>query len=271
MPAGFSMLSTALKTLLNPWSAALFPGRCLGCGRLFRYDGGSSTPAATSGDRSGVSFSEEMRGHFCAGCRDRWTAVASPLCTRCGRVFNSRVGPDHWCGQCLDQAGIFNRARATGIYDNSLRLAIHALKFKGRTRLAVSLGRLLFTTYRYYWPSGDTDLVAPVPLHRKRLRQRGFNQAYLLVRHWQLPEGTAVVRDLLTRTRNTVPQTGMNRRQRRINIKDAFCVTRPGQGAGKRVLLVDDVLTTGATAEACAGALVRDGAQRVDVLTLARA
>ena len=120
-------------------------------------------------------------------------------------------------------------------------------------------------------PAGDIDLVAPVPLHRKRLRQRGFNQAYLLVRRWQLPEGTAVVRDLLTRTRDTAPQTGMDRRQRRGNIKNAFCMTRPGQGTGKRVLLVDDVLTTGATAEACAEALIRDGAQRVDVLTPARA
>jgi ComF family protein len=186
-------------------------------------------------------------------------------------VFDSRVGPDHWCGRCLDRPGHYHRARATGVHDHSLRLAIHALKFKGRTHLAGPLGRLLFDTYRQHWPSGDIDLVAPVPLHRKRLRRRGFNQAYLLMRPWQLPVATAAVRDLLTRTRDTASQSGLNRRQRRGNIKNAFCMTRPGQAAGKRVLLVDDVLTTGATAEACAGALMRDGALRVDVLTLARA
>ncbi len=269
MPAVAAKLSMALKPLLHGWTAALFPCKCLACGRLFRQDGGPPVPAATNG--RGLSFPAIMATHLCAACRGQWTAVASPLCMRCGMVFNSRVGPDHWCGRCLGRPGHFHKARAIGIYDGSLRLAIHTLKFNGRTSLAGPLGRLLFDTYRHHWPLGDIDLVAPVPLHRKRLRQRGFNQAYLLMRPWQLPVGTAIVRDLLTRTRDTAPQTGLDRRQRQGNIKNAFGMTRPGQAIGKRVLLVDDVLTTGATAEACAGALMRDGALRVDVLTLARA
>ena len=137
--------------------------------------------------------------------------------------------------------------------------------------LAIPLGRLLFDTFRHYWTAGDIDVVAPVPLHRQRFRQRGFNQAYLLVRRWALPEDTVVIRDLLVRIRATAPQTGLDRQQRRINIRKAFSVNRHGQSAGKRVLLVDDVLTTGATADACTDALIRDGATRVDVLTLARA
>ena len=91
------------------------------------------------------------------------------------------------------------------------------------------------------------------------------------MRRWALPEDTVVIRDLLVRIRATAPQTGLDRQQRRINIRKAFSVNRHGQSAGKRVLLVDDVLTTGATADACTDALIRDGATRVDVLTLARA
>ena len=204
-------------------------------------------------------------------CRDRWTAVSSPLCCRCGLVFRSREGDDHLCGRCLGRPATFARARAAGIYDNTLKTAVHALKFKGKVSLAGPLGRLLLDTFRTYWTAGDIDVVAPVPLHRHRFRQRGFNQAYLLVRGWALPDEIVVIRDLLVRTRATDAQTGLDRQQRRINIRNAFAMSRRGQSAGKRVLLVDDVLTTGATADACTDVLIRDGAERVDVLTLARA
>jgi ComF family protein len=118
---------------------------------------------------------------------------------------------------------------------------------------------------------GDYDLIMPVPLHPSRLRWRGFNQAALL--------GNAVARRLgrpldagsLVRVRETDPQTGKNMRERRQNIRDAFAIRRPARIANRRVLLVDDVMTTGATVDECARTLLAAGARRVDVLTLARA
>jgi ComF family protein len=255
-----------VKQLLAAIANALFPARCLGCGKFFRRQARSKRSGSEELDAGRV-----LVDYFCPACSGQWTAVASPLCSRCGMVFKSRVGPDHLCGRCLERPGAFTRARAAGVYDGTLRIAIQALKFRGHTRLANPLGRLLYGTYRQYWPVGDIELIAPVPLHRRRFRRRGFNQAFLLAKAWPLSEDTTVVRDLLTRNRATPPQTGLDRRQRRVNIKNAFSVSRPGESAGKRILLVDDVLTTGATAEACAAALLKDGAKRVDVLTLARA
>ena len=131
-----------LKRLLYGMGDALFPAKCLGCGRLFQHDTATPPTAYPAG------FSAAMAPYFCLRCRDRWTAVASPLCSRCGLVFKSREGEDHLCGRCLDRPGVFTRARAAGIYDNTLKTAIHALKFKGKVSLAGPLGRLLLDTFR---------------------------------------------------------------------------------------------------------------------------
>ena len=247
-------------------AAAVFPSRCLQCHRLF--PGGQRGRGIDGGE---ADFAVAMAACFCPRCREAWTPVASPLCRCCGLVFRSRAGEDHLCGRCLERPGHYTMARAAGVYDQSLKTAIHQLKFRGAIHLARPLGRLLAGVRRRYWEPDAIDLIAPVPLHRQRFRRRGFNQAFLLVRHWPPESGCEIDRQLLVRTRATVPQRGLSRDQRRINIKNAFAVRRPGRSAGRHVLLVDDVFTTGSTADACARALLADGARRVDVLTLARA
>ena len=245
---------------------ALFPVKCVACGRLFHPD-----ERFCGSGRERAEPNADLAAYFCPHGCGRWTPVESPMCVRCGRVFTSREGADHWCGRCLAQPGAYTRARAVGLYDGSLRDAIHNLKFNGQTRLAAPLGRLLWAAYRQHWQDGEIDVVAPVPLHPRRFRRRGFNQAYLLIHAWDLPVETTIVRDLLARRRDTAHQTGLDRRQRYRNVKHAIAVNRSDVSAGKQVLLVDDVLTTGATAEACAAVLLQDGARRVDVLTVARA
>lgn len=248
----------------------LLPAKCVGCRQLFVYDGASPGTKKEKGLSGSLDFAAAMARYFCPDCRTHWTEVVSPLCARCGLVFNSRQGEDHLCGRCADRPGAFTRARCVGIYDQSLRIAIHALKFKEQSAIAKQLGDLLLNAFHRYWSAGDIDMIAPVPLHRRRFKARGFNQAYLLIQRWPLAGKTTLVRDLLVRNRNTASQSGLNRKQRKTNIKHAFGVKRPGQSKGKRILLIDDVLTTGETADACARVLLQDGACQVDVLTLAR-
>jgi ComF family protein len=122
-----------------------------------------------------------------------------------------------------------------------------------------------------FWDADTVDLLVPVPLHVTRLRERGFNQAFLLITKWAKHEGLCFDGMSLCRRRRTDPQTGLSRQERGRNIRKAFAVRKPETIQGKRILLVDDVYTTGATVNACARILLEVGAATVDVLTLARA
>jgi len=139
--------------------------------------------------------------------------------------------------------------------------------------LARPLGLLLFEAFERHWGRAPVDVLLPVPLHRRRLKERGFNQALLLVRRWPLRLGMPKVpvdTGVLRRARATAPQAGLGRRGRQANIAGAFALRHPERVAGRHILLVDDVITTGATAGECARLLLDNGASRVDVLALAR-
>jgi ComF family protein len=194
-------------------------------------------------------------------------------------MFKSRQGQDHLCGDCITQPKEFRIARAAVAYDHQLTAVMHRFKYAGKIQLAGPLGGLMRNTYMRHWDRQKVDLILPVPLHAMKFRKRGFNQSYLLIRRWKSISaplvdnvaGLPVNTDVLIRSKATVSQTGLGRQQRLKNIKGAFRVRIPEKVIAKKLLLVDDVYTTGATVNECARVLLKAGAEQVDVLTAARA
>jgi ComF family protein len=230
-----------------------------------------------------LTFRQAMNRFLCLACIMDFLPAQSPLCTRCGAVFAALDGEDHLCENCIRAPRHFHQARAAGIYEGALRRLIQGFKFHGKIHLARPFGLLmLHAFYSMYAQDASTvpSAVVPVPLHAGRHRNRGFNQAFLLAdqfiklsRQQPTPLGfdLETSRDMLLRYRSTHPQTGLNKERRKTNIAGAFTVHTPEKASGKHILLVDDVYTTGATVDECARVLIRAGAARVDVLTLARA
>ena len=231
---------------------------------------------------------DELNGLTGAGiCRRCWNGFrprGGPLCSRCGLFFPSeRVleSGDVLCAACRRQEYAFDLARSFDLYSGNLRAAILHLKFHRRERLGRKLGELLCLV----WSSvagpdlEDPSILVPVPLHHDRRRQRGYNQAELLAqgltkglsRRSKRARTLRVETRCLRRLRPTLLQTGLDPRARLDNVRGAFAVAFPERIRKRTVLLVDDVMTTGATVSACAEALKRAGARRVVVLTLARA
>ena len=280
-----------VKKLINRTAdalkSAIFPAKCLACRSLFHPETkhcGHLLENCCQDEFNFISsgktmFEGLMAPFLCTRCSVGFLPVESPLCSGCGIMFKSREGEDHFCGECLKSPKRFSIARASGIYDHALLAAIHLLKYRGQIQLAKPLGMLLFFSFIHLWNEMPVDVVIPVPLHVKRLRKRGFNQSFLLVKDWGLYakaidprlEQVHIEKHLLTRFRWTEPQTGLDRKKRQSNIKNAFKIRDAEKLNGKHVLLVDDVYTTGATADECAKVLLGAGAGQVDVLTLARA
>jgi ComF family protein len=182
----------------------------------------------------------------------------------------TRSEPGPVCGPCRRRAPGFDYARSAAVYEDVMREALHAFKFRGRRALAAPLGDLLGETPGGGLPAGVPALLLPVPLHPRRERERGFNQAALLAgrlgRTWRVP----VRDDVLVRAVPTPSQTELDASARLANVRGAFRVRRPEAIAGRHVLLVDDILTTGATLSECARCLRAGGAATVGALTVAR-
>jgi ComF family protein len=210
----------------------------------------------------------EAPAAVCPACEGKIEWVASPLCPCCGRLFPNRDGADHLFGSCQTDPPPFARARAATLYDEEgpAGQAIKRFKYSRRLDMLPVMQHWLRRPLCLELVQ-QIDLVAPVPLHSSRLKQRGFNQALLLAQAF--PE-IPLERELLARKRHTPPQAGLNPRERRDNVKGAFAVPRPDLVKGKRILLIDDVFTTGATVKECAQVLRRAGALEVDIITVAR-
>lgn len=214
---------------------------------------------------------EAGRIHVCSRCLGESTFLSSPHCTICGVPFATTDGIDHACASCLLEPPPFAAARGALLHDGPARDMVHRFKYGGKVQLRRPLGLLLAEPLASFVAACRVDVVIPVPLHISRLRQRGFNQAVLLgevaAREWGLP----FHRTALCRNRLTQPQTELSAEERRRNVHGAFGMDRAAAVAGKRVLLIDDVYTTGSTAGECARVLRKGGATAVFVATVVRA
>lgn len=208
--------------------------------------------------------------HICDDCYRTLPFIAAPFCSVCGVPFQG-TGDSHPCGRCLTDPPPYLAARAALCHEGTCRDLIHAFKYAGHPHLRRPLGLLTARALAPFAEEWRADLLLPVPLHPARLRSRGFNQALLLAeplsRHWRIP----LQRQALRRIRQTAPQMECDRSERLRNLRGAFAVTAPDRVAGRRIILVDDVATTGSTLRECAHALNRAGAEAVFAVTVSHA
>jgi ComF family protein len=214
----------------------------------------------------GAAVGEAAAQAICPECEAKIDWVASPLCLCCGRVFTAREGGDRLCGECAAEPPPYDRARAAALYEGPVAAAIKRFKFSAQMAYLPLLQSWLHQPACLELAAA-ADLLVPVPLYPRRLKARGFNQALLLAQGFK---AAALGREVLTRVRHTVPQVGLKPKERRANVRAAFSVPRPEAVRGKKILLIDDLYTTGATVKECALALRRAGAAGVEVLTVAR-
>jgi ComF family protein len=212
----------------------------------------------------------ETEGVLCVDCWPKVEFLGPPQCAACGLPFSFEMGDAALCGACVRERPAFDRARAVMVYGDVSRKMILAFKHGDRTDTAPALGRWLCRAGAEL--VHGADIVAPVPLHWTRLFERRYNQAALLAHAVGRQAGLPVIADLVERRRRTRPQVRMGPAARKRNLRGAFRVNAKRQARiqGKRVLLIDDVMTTGLTAALCAKALKATGAAAVDVLTVAR-
>jgi ComF family protein len=218
-----------------------------------------------------VSCREPVDGEgVCAACWTRLSFIAPPYCPRLGIPFVYDPGAEMLSMEAIASPPAYQRARAAVRYDDVARTLVHALKYQDRTDLAPTMGRWMARAGSELL--AEADLLIPVPLHWRRAWRRRYNQSGALARAIERLSGVTIRGDLLRRVRATEQQIGLSRAQRATNVQGAFQVStdRQAEVRGRRIVLIDDVLTSGATLDAGARALLRAGAAQVDVLVFAR-
>ena len=236
MALGVSTVKTPLVRLSLSALELLFPPQCFGCGRYGTF--------------------------LCPSCQSSLSPLKPPYCRRCAQP----IGRGGLCRQCVGSPPGINGISSPYLMESAIREAIHGLKYRTLRAAAPSLGKILSS-----WLEANPlpgDVLVPVPLHKRRLRDRGYNQSALLAREVGKRTGLPVLEDVLVRTRDTRPQVSLSREDRSLNVVGSFeCVGSVKDG---RFILVDDVVTTGSTMSACALALRAGGASDVWGLTLAK-
>jgi ComF family protein len=218
-----------------------------------------------------VSCREPVDGEgVCAACWAKLSFIAPPFCPRLGIPFVYDPGPELLSMEAIANPPAYQRARAAVRYDDVARTLVHSLKYQDRTDLAPAMGRWMARAGQELL--ADADVLVPVPLHWRRGWSRRYNQSGALARVISRQSGVKLASEALRRIRPTQQQIGLSRPQRASNVQGAFKVApdRMADIQGRRIVLIDDVLTSGATTDACARALLRAKAAQVDVLVFAR-
>lgn len=245
-PKRFSHIATALRSAFALAVDVALPQLCAACREPVEGDG------------------------LCPACWSRLTFIAPPYCERLGIPFPYDPGPGVLSMEAIADPPAYRRARAAVRFDDVARTLVHALKYGDRLDLAPMMGHWMATAGRAL--TANADAIIPVPLHWRRRWMRRFNQSALLSEAISKASGVPVAYDALKRVKATPQQVGLSQSARALNVQGAFRVSPTGKAAieGRRLILVDDVITTGATVDACARALLRAGATEVDVLAFAR-
>ncbi len=262
----------AIKRLVSVFQALVFPCQCLKC------------RAYINPDRP-----DGLSGCFCSNCLPfEPVEFKPPFCPACGHLFDQIPGraagsasgmENHLCETCLITPTFVKQVRAAFQYQGIIKEAIPLFKYQSKLSLARVFEKNMFDAFERYFVNASIDRILPIPLHLKKMKQRGFNQSFLFIRNfkkkyksvygkkpsWQIDTTT------LLRVKSTLPQTGFDIQERKDNLKGAFSLGKKAKLAGDNILLVDDVYTTGATCGEAARLLLKSGANRVDVLVLARA
>lgn len=204
--------------------------------------------------------------YICANCKQGINFISGTVCTRCGMPFISKESSNHLCSGCIKKKQPFAMARSIAEYNGVLLEAIHKLKYNAKTFLAKPLGLFMAEGL----PLNNYNIIVPVPLHKKRLKERGFNQSLLLAKEISKKHKIPIDYLNLKRTRFTEPQINLKGEERLKNVRGAFEVEDGKIFKNKNILLIDDVYTTGATIKECSNVLKKTGAKNVFALTLAR-
>ncbi|WFB35346.1 ComF family protein [Kiritimatiellota bacterium B12222] len=223
--------------------------------------------------RSCCDCGEEITGSIenglCWDCRTQTLGLSPPWCERCGMGVAGRVDHAFVCSDCHEHPPVYERGRSLYHYEGGVRTAIHALKYHRDFSVIPDLSRLLLAGLRAHFPNEEACVLVAVPLHPRRQRKRGFNQGVELIKGMQKLDHSLERWKGLQRIKDTETQTRLSKAARRENVRSAFSVKDTGE-VPQKVYLIDDVMTTGATLDACARALRKAGVVEVNTLTLAR-
>lgn len=237
-----------LSLITNSVSSALIPEVCLFCG----------------------SGNLEVSTSICPECRTSLRWVLSPICSVCGRPLSTfEKERSDLCGACIANLPVYDMARYGLYYENLVRVAITRFKFNASLYSSRPLADLLIETFNMHYINENFDVILPVPVHTRRLMARGFNQVTILSQKLATATGIPLDRTSLVKTKNTEPQVRLSRAKRLLNLTNAFQMNNKKTIVKKRVLVVDDVSTTGATINEVSKVVRKAGANYVGVIILA--